>query len=107
MRSERDRRGDRQRPFRSEIQAGKIRGHLSQKDFKDSGTEAAGQKITVPSAPKRGKVIDLMSALKESLEARGKKNKAKEEESAAGGGGANGDNRVHISRHTKSRRARS
>jgi DNA end-binding protein Ku len=77
------------------------------KILKIAQQKTAGQKVTVPSAPKRGKVIDLMSALKESLEARGKKNKAKEEESAAGGGEANGDNRVHISRHTKSRRARS
>jgi non-homologous end joining protein Ku len=42
--------------------------------------KAAGQELSLPSAPKRGKVIDLMSALKDSLKSRGKKDGAKDSE---------------------------
>jgi DNA end-binding protein Ku len=44
-----------------------------QKILKMAEQKAAGQKVTVPSAPKRGKVIDLMSALRNSLKGSGKK----------------------------------
>jgi DNA end-binding protein Ku len=74
-----------------------------EKILKIAEQKAAGQKVTVPSAPKRGKVIDLMSALKESLEARGKRNKAKEA-GAEGGDEMSGHERVRNSRLTKSRR---
>jgi DNA end-binding protein Ku len=70
-----------------------------EKILKMAEQKAAGQKVTVPSAPKRGKVIDLMSALKNSLEARGKR-----DEAAAGENEATEGNRVRNSGHTKSRR---
>ena len=43
-----------------------------EKILKIAEQKAAGQKITAPAAPKRGKVIDLMSALRDSLKAGGK-----------------------------------
>jgi DNA end-binding protein Ku len=73
-----------------------------QKILKMAEQKAAGEKVTVPSAPKRGKVIDLMSALKESLEARGKRDKTKSA-TAAGENEAIEYNRVQ-NRHAKSRR---
>jgi DNA end-binding protein Ku len=44
-----------------------------EKLLKVAEQKAARAKVTIPAAPKRGKVIDLMSALKESIKARGKK----------------------------------
>jgi DNA end-binding protein Ku len=44
-----------------------------EKILKIAEQKAAGQKITAPSAPKHGKVIDLMSALRDSLKAGDKK----------------------------------
>jgi non-homologous end joining protein Ku len=68
--------------------------------------KAAGQKVAVPTEPKRGKVIDLMSALKNSL--REKKATAKDaddemqEDEATEGKEA--PSAIRNSRHTKSRR---
>lgn len=72
-----------------------------QKILKMAEQKAAGQKVTVPSAPKRGKVIDLMSALKESLEARGKGHKEKTKNAAEENEAI--QDKVQ-NRHTKSRR---
>jgi DNA end-binding protein Ku len=51
-----------------------------QKILKLAEQKVAGQEISIPSAPKRGKVIDLMSALKDSLKSRGKKDASKDSE---------------------------
>jgi DNA end-binding protein Ku len=76
-----------------------------QKILKMAEQKAAGQKVTVPSAPRRGKVIDLMSALKNSLKdkkATGKNadDDMREDEATKGKAAATG-----TSRHTKSRRS--
>ena len=43
-----------------------------EKILKVAAQKAAGQEVTAPEAPKRGKVIDLMSALKDSLKSQKK-----------------------------------
>lgn len=44
-----------------------------EKILKVAAQKAAGQEVTAPEAPKRGKVIDLMSALKDSLKSQKKR----------------------------------
>lgn len=76
-----------------------------QKILRMAKQKAAGQKITAPSSLKRGKVIDLMSALKKSLEARGKGSKAKnEDDEATKGNKTMEDNNGAQNRHTRNRR---
>jgi DNA end-binding protein Ku len=53
--------------------ADKFEDTYRQKVLKVAKQKAAGEEITAPAAPRRGKVIDLMSALKDSLKTRGKK----------------------------------
>jgi DNA end-binding protein Ku len=71
--------------------------------------KAAGQEVTVPSAPKRGRVIDLMSALMESLKTRGKKNATKpnQDEVARGNRSDRGKDRRRASRISKRTPSRS
>lgn len=83
-----------------------------QKILKLAEQKAAGQEISVPSGPKRGKVIDLMSALKDSLKSRGKKDASKdrEDENAQDDRAEDGmrmRRAPHSSRQTQSRRVRS
>ena len=60
-----------------------------EKILKIAEQKAAGQKITAPAAPKRGKVIDLMSALRDSLKAGGKNaSKGRQGEGASDDGGS-------------------
>jgi hypothetical protein len=97
------------RPFQGQVRSGQIRGYLSPKDFGDSKAESGGQEISLPSAPRRGKVIDLMSALKDSLKSRGKRDGAKdsEDEDAQDDGAADGKDvrrAAGSSRHPQSRR---
>jgi DNA end-binding protein Ku len=62
------------------FQPGQFKDTYREKLLKVAEEKAAGAKVTIPAAPKRGKVIDLMSALKESIKARGKKAATNESE---------------------------
>ena len=57
---------------KDQFEANRFADTYREKILKIAEQKAAGQKITAPSAPKRGKVIDLMSALRDSLKAGGK-----------------------------------
>jgi non-homologous end joining protein Ku len=50
----------------------KFKDTYREKILKIAAQKAAGQEVTAPEAPKRGKVIDLMSALKDSLKSQKK-----------------------------------
>jgi DNA end-binding protein Ku len=65
---------------KDKFDANKFEDTYRQKILKIAEQKAAGQEISVPSAPKRGKVIDLMSALKDSLKSRGEKDASKDSE---------------------------
>jgi DNA end-binding protein Ku len=65
---------------KDKFEADKFEDTYRQKILEIAKQKAAGQEISLPSAPKRGKVIDLMSALKDSLKSRGKKDGAKDSE---------------------------
>jgi DNA end-binding protein Ku len=54
------------------FEADKFEDTYREKILKIAEQKAAGQEVTAPAAPKRGKVIDLMSALKHSLKTRKK-----------------------------------
>ena len=55
---------------KDKFEAAKFQDTYRQKILKVAERKAAGQEVTAPSAPKRGKVIDLMAALKNSLKSR-------------------------------------
>ena len=89
---------------REKFKPGEFEDTYRQKILKMAEQKAAGQKVTVPSAPKRAKVIDLMSALKNSLKdkkAAGKDADDEMQEDEATKGKA----ATRASRHTKSRRS--
>jgi DNA end-binding protein Ku len=65
---------------KDKFEADKFEDTYRQKILKIAEQKAAGHEVSVPSAPKRGKVIDLMSALKDSLKSRGKKDASKDSE---------------------------
>jgi DNA end-binding protein Ku len=73
-----------------------------EKILKIAEQKAAGEKITTPAAPKRGKVIDLMSALRDSLKAGGKN--APKERRGEGASDDQADHEKHARRATKSSR---
>jgi DNA end-binding protein Ku len=89
---------------REKFKPGEFEDTYRQKILKMAEQKAAGQKVTVPSAPKRAKVIDLMSALKNSLKdkkaARKDADDEMQEDEATKGKAA-----TRASRHTKSRRS--
>jgi DNA end-binding protein Ku len=94
-----------------QFEADRFADTYREKILKIAEQKAAGQKITAPSAPKRGKVIDLMSALRDSLKAGGK-NAPKDRREEDAPEQANREKRVRrvakSSRHTQvARRARS
>jgi DNA end-binding protein Ku len=96
---------------KDQFEANRFADTYREKILKIAEQKAAGQKITAPSAPKRGKVIDLMSALRDSLKAGGK-NAPKDRREEAAPEQANREKRVRrvakSSRHTQvTRRARS
>jgi len=64
---------------KDKFEADKFQDTYRQKILKVAEQKAAGQEITAPPAPKRGKVIDLMAALKDSLKSY-KKDAPKESE---------------------------
>jgi DNA end-binding protein Ku len=98
---------------KDQFEADRFADTYREKILKIAEQKAAGQKIAAPSAPKRGKVIDLMSALRDSLKAGGKNApKDRREEAAPDDQAANHHKRVRrvakSSRHTQvTRRARS
>ncbi len=55
---------------KDKFEAAKFQDTYRQKILKVAERKAAGQEVTAPPAPKRGKVIDLMAALKNSLKSR-------------------------------------
>jgi DNA end-binding protein Ku len=57
---------------KNKFKADKFEDTYREKILKVAEQKAAGQEVTAPAAPKRGKVIDLMSALKDSLKVRKK-----------------------------------
>ena len=57
---------------KDKFEADRFEDTYREKILKIAEQKAAGHKIAAPSAPKRGKVIDLMSALRDSLRAGGK-----------------------------------
>jgi DNA end-binding protein Ku len=73
-----------------------------EKILKIAEQKAAGEKVTTPAAPKRGKVIDLMSALRDSLKA-GRK-KAPKERRGEGASDDQVDQRERVRRASKSSR---
>lgn len=94
---------------RDKFEADKFEDTYRQKILEIAKQKAAGQEISLPSAPKRGKVIDLMSALKDSLKSRGKQSGAKdsEDEDAQDDGAAEGKDvrrAAGSSRHPQSHR---
>jgi len=94
---------------KDKFEADKFEDTYRQKILEIAKQKAAGQEISLPSAPRRGKVIDLMSALKDSLKSRGKKDGAKdsEDEDAQDDGAADGKDARRAagsSRHPQSRR---
>ena len=94
---------------KDKFDADKFEDTYRQKILEIAKQKAAGQEISLPSAPRRGKVIDLMSALKDSLKSRGKKDGAKdsEHEDAQDDGAADGKDvrrAAKSSRHPQSRR---
>ena len=94
---------------KDKFEADKFEDTYRQKILEIAKQKAAGQEISLPSAPRRGKVIDLMSALKDSLKSRGKKDGAKdsEHEDAQDDGAADGKDvrrAAKSSRHPQSRR---
>lgn len=97
---------------RNEFKADQFQDTYRQKILQIAQQKAAGKEITAPAAPGRGKVIDLMAALKESLKTRGKKATAKADEDAvahdvAPRRGKKVRRGTKSSRHASSRRARS
>ena len=87
----------------------KFKDTYREKILKIAAQKAAGQEVTAPEAPKRGKVIDLMSALKDSLKSQKKDvPKGSEDEVAhddRAGSREKGVRRApQISRHPQSRR---
>jgi DNA end-binding protein Ku len=94
---------------KDKFDADKFEDTYRQKILEIAKQKAAGQEISLPSAPRRGKVIDLMSALKDSLKSRGKKDGAKdsEDEDAQDDGAADGKDARRAagsSRHPQNRR---
>ena len=94
---------------KDKFEADKFEDTYRQKILEIAKQKAAGQEISLPSAPRRGKVIDLMSALKDSLKSRGKKDGVKdsEDEDAQDDGAADGKDvrrAAKSSRHPQSRR---
>jgi DNA end-binding protein Ku len=65
---------------KDKFEADKFEDTYRQKILEIAKQKAAGQEISLPSAPRRGKVIDLMSALKDSLKSRGKQGGKKDSE---------------------------
>jgi DNA end-binding protein Ku len=92
------------------FEAGKFEDTYRERILKVAEQKAAGQEITASSAPKRGKVIDLMSALTDSLKTRGKKNAPKDSEDEVAHDDRSGAQEKGVrraprsSRHTQSRR---
>jgi DNA end-binding protein Ku len=58
---------------KDKFEAEQFKDTYRQKILTVAQEKAAGQQVSIPSPPKRGKVIDLMSALRESLKSGGKK----------------------------------
>jgi DNA end-binding protein Ku len=97
---------------KDKFEADKFEDTYREKILKIAEQKAAGQEITAPPALKRAKVIDLRSALKDSLKIRGKKDAPKEsEDEVAHEDQPEDGKRVHRAPtspgHTQSRRARS
>jgi DNA end-binding protein Ku len=65
---------------KDKFEADKFEDTYRQKILEMAKQKAAGQELSLPSAPKRGKVIDFMSALKDSLKSRGEKDASKDSE---------------------------
>src|ERR1700751_4914413 len=57
---------------KDKFEADKFKDTYREKILKVAVQKAAGQEVTAPEAPKRGKVIDLMSTLKDSLKSQKK-----------------------------------
>ena len=57
---------------KEKFEPNKFKDTYREKILKVAAQKAAGQEVTAPEAPKRGKVIDLMSALKDSLKSQKK-----------------------------------
>ena len=64
---------------KDKFEADKFKDTYREKILKVAAQKAAGQEVTAPEAPKRGKVVDLMSALKDSLKSQ-KKDVSKDSE---------------------------
>jgi DNA end-binding protein Ku len=89
---------------KDKFEADKFQDTYRQKILKLAEQKAAGQEITAPPSPKRGKVIDLMSALKDSLKARGKRDAPKDSEDEVGHGGSSESREKGVRRAPRSPR---
>ena len=94
---------------KDKFEADKFQDTYRQKILKVAEQKAAGQEITAPPAPKRGKVIDLMAALKDSLKSH-KKDAPKDSEDEVAHDDRSGSREKGVrrapqsSRHPQSRR---
>lgn len=82
------------------FEPGKFEDTYRTKILQAAEQKEAGKKIRLPSTPRRDKVVDLMSALKASLESRGDKGSLRRD--SAGNG--RGHNRALVSRPNRSSR---
>lgn len=87
---------------KDKFEADQFEDTYREKILKIAEQKAAGQKITTPAAPKPGKVIDLMSALRDSLKAGGKN--APKERRGEGAFDDQADHEKHVRRAAKSSR---
>lgn len=95
---------------RDKFEAEQFQDTYRRKILQVAQQKAAGQEITAPPAPRRGKVIDLMAALKDSLKSH-KRDAPKDREDQvahdvrAGSRKKGGRRAPHSSRHPQRRRA--
>ena len=88
---------------KDKFEADKFQDTYRQKILKVAEQKAAGQEITAPPAPKRGKVIDLMAALKDSLKSH-KKDAPKDSEDEVAHGGSSESREKGVRRAPRSPR---
>jgi DNA end-binding protein Ku len=96
---------------KDKFEADKFQDTYRQKILKIAEQKAAGQEITAPPAPRRGKVIDLMAALKDSLKSQKRNARTDSEDEVShdhrSGSREKGARRALLSsRHPQSRRRR-
>ena len=96
---------------KDKFEADKFEDTYRQKILEMAKQKAAGQEISLPSAPKRGKVIDLMAALKDSLKFQKRNARTDSEDEVShdhrSGSSEKGARRaLRGSRHPQSRRRR-